>query len=109
MIKKLIKRKRLSIDLEASPDAKGMLKDAVHAAGNTQAELVVPSLRESCSAVALKIRKNRMLFRKRTSHSPLWPLEGALDARAGMIFFRFGFHSVLSFYAAFFDIELGSD
>jgi hypothetical protein len=95
------------MDLEASPDAKGMLEDAVHAAGNTQAELVVPSLRESCSAVALKIRKNRMLFRKRTSHSPLWPLEGALDARAG-IFFRFEFHSVLSFLCGIFDIELGS-
>ena len=109
MIKKLIKRKRLSIDLEASPDAKGMLKDAVHAAGNTQAELVVPSLRESCSAVALKIRKNSDAFPKKDkSFSSLAP-RGGSRRKSWHDFFRFGFHSVLSFYAAFFDIELGSD
>jgi len=70
MFKKLIKRKRLSMGLEASPDAKGMLKDAVHAAGNTQAELVVPSLRESSSAVALKIRKKPDTFPKTDKPSP---------------------------------------
>ncbi len=47
-----------------------MLKDAVHAAGNTQAELVVPSLRESCSAVALKIRKKPDAFPKKDKSSP---------------------------------------
>lgn len=108
MIKKLIKRKRLSIDLEASPDAKGMLKDAVHAAGNTQAELVVPSLRESCSAVALKIRKNSDAFPKKDkSFSSLAPRGGS---RCGSWhFFPLWISLCFIILCGIFDIELGSD
>jgi len=70
MFKKLIKRKRLSMGLEASPYAEGTLEVAVRATQNTQAESGVPSLRESRCAVALKIRKKPDTFPKTDKSSP---------------------------------------
>gem|GEM_PF-1871959 len=108
MIKKLIKRKRLSIDLEVSLDAKGMLEDAVHAAENTQAELVVLSLRESCSAVALKIRKNSDAFPKKDkSFSSLAP-RGGSRRKSWHDFIPLWISLCFIILCGIFDIELGS-
>ena len=46
-------RRRLSIDLDAYPDVKQMLEDAVKATGNTQTEIVIKALSENIPLVVL--------------------------------------------------------
>jgi hypothetical protein len=58
-------RRRLSIDLDAYPDVKSMLEDAVKATGNTQTEIVIQALKQNIPAVVTEIRDNANKFLKK--------------------------------------------
>jgi len=58
-------RRRLSIDLDAYPDVKQMLEDAVKATGNTQTEIVIKALSENIPLVVRRIRDNADEFLKK--------------------------------------------
>ena len=61
-------RKRLSIDLDAYPNVRQMLADAVKATGNTQTEIVIKALNENIPKVVNRIRDNADHFLKQ--HRP---------------------------------------
>jgi len=61
-------RKRLSIDLDAYPDVKQMLEDAIKTTGNTQTEIVIKALNENIPKVVRRIRDNANEFLNR--HKP---------------------------------------
>ena len=60
--KKTGKRARLSIDLEAYPDIKKMLADALLATGLTTTDITIEALRERLPDVIVKLERERAVF-----------------------------------------------
>jgi len=56
------KRARLSIDLEAYPDIKKMLADALLATGLTTTDITIEALRERLPDVIVKLERERAVF-----------------------------------------------
>jgi len=55
----------LSIDLEAYPEVKSMLEEAVAATGNTQTEIVIKALEQNIPKVVRRIRERSDVFLKK--------------------------------------------